>query len=105
MFHRAAHPPQSLEGVLRRVPEEGICLTTLRGAAERGHVGVPADLPPSTWGTGKDYRVSSTATGGRPGTPAWTNSLARRSSPWPATGPQPREATNSCEDTGWENIG
>jgi 1,4-alpha-glucan branching enzyme len=51
--------PEWLHGVLLRLPEEGVYLTTLRGAAEHGHVGAAIDLPASTWGSGKDYRVWS----------------------------------------------
>ncbi|WP_031464780.1 1,4-alpha-glucan branching protein domain-containing protein [Sciscionella sediminilitoris] len=49
--------PAWLEGVLRALPEAGIEVTTLRGAAESGHVGAPVELPASSWGSGKDWRV------------------------------------------------
>jgi 1,4-alpha-glucan branching enzyme len=32
-------------------------VTTLRGATDAGLVGAPVDLPPSSWGSGKDWRV------------------------------------------------
>ncbi|OLT48545.1 1,4-alpha-glucan branching protein [Saccharomonospora sp. CUA-673] len=49
--------PQWLEGVLRALPEAGVHVTTLRGAADAGHVAGPVDLPASSWGSGKDWRV------------------------------------------------
>ncbi|QRP44563.1 glycoside hydrolase family 57 protein [Amycolatopsis sp. FDAARGOS 1241] len=49
--------PAWLEGVLRALPEAGVRVTTLRGALEAGHVGEPIDLPASSWGSGKDWRV------------------------------------------------
>jgi 1,4-alpha-glucan branching enzyme len=49
--------PQWLEAVLRALPEAGVNVTTLRGAIEAGHVGAPVELPPSSWGSGKDWRV------------------------------------------------
>jgi 1,4-alpha-glucan branching enzyme len=49
--------PAWLEGVLRALPEAGVNVTTLRGALEAGHVGAPIDLPASSWGSGKDWRV------------------------------------------------
>jgi 1,4-alpha-glucan branching enzyme len=49
--------PQWLEGVLRALPEAGVRVTTLRGALEAGHLGGPVDLPASSWGSGKDWRV------------------------------------------------
>lgn len=49
--------PAWLEGVLRALPEAGVRVTTLKGAAEAGHVGEPIDLPSSSWGSGKDWRV------------------------------------------------
>lgn len=49
--------PAWLEGVLRALPEAGVRVTTLRGAAEAGHVGPPVELPASSWGSGKDWRV------------------------------------------------
>ncbi|WP_328646445.1 glycoside hydrolase family 57 protein [Amycolatopsis sp. NBC_00348] len=49
--------PAWLEGVLRALPEAGVRVTTLKGALEAGHVGPPIDLPASSWGSGKDWRV------------------------------------------------
>ena len=48
--------PAWLEGVLRALPAAGVRVTTLRGAIEAGHVGTPVELPPSSWGSGKDWR-------------------------------------------------
>ncbi|WP_116046565.1 1,4-alpha-glucan branching protein domain-containing protein [Amycolatopsis palatopharyngis] len=49
--------PAWLEGILRALPEAGVRVTTLRGALEAGHLGGPVDLPASSWGSGKDWRV------------------------------------------------
>ncbi|WP_219413236.1 1,4-alpha-glucan branching protein domain-containing protein [Pseudonocardia nigra] len=49
--------PAWLEAVLRALPTAGVRVTTLRGAVDHGLVGEPADLPPSSWGSGKDWRV------------------------------------------------
>ncbi|MEU3272953.1 1,4-alpha-glucan branching protein domain-containing protein [Saccharomonospora sp. NPDC006951] len=49
--------PAWLEGILRALPEAGVRVTTLRGAVEAGHVAEPVDLPASSWGSGKDWRV------------------------------------------------
>ncbi|MET8845484.1 glycoside hydrolase family 57 protein [Amycolatopsis sp. NPDC004625] len=49
--------PAWLEGVLRALPEAGVRVTTLKGALEAGHVGEPIELPSSSWGSGKDWRV------------------------------------------------
>ncbi|WP_433556479.1 1,4-alpha-glucan branching protein domain-containing protein [Pseudonocardia xinjiangensis] len=49
--------PAWLEAVLRALPEAGVRVTTLRGAADAGLVGEPVELPPSSWGSGKDWRV------------------------------------------------
>jgi 1,4-alpha-glucan branching enzyme len=49
--------PAWLEGVLRALPEAGVRVTTLKGAMEAGHVGEAIDLPSSSWGSGKDWRV------------------------------------------------
>ncbi|MFC4004706.1 1,4-alpha-glucan branching protein domain-containing protein [Prauserella oleivorans] len=49
--------PVWLDGVLRALPEAGVRVTTLRGAIEAGHVGGPVQLPASSWGSGKDWRV------------------------------------------------
>jgi 1,4-alpha-glucan branching enzyme len=49
--------PAWLEAVLRALPSAGVHVTTLRGAAAAGLVGAPVALPPSSWGSGKDWRV------------------------------------------------
>lgn len=49
--------PAWLEGILRALPEAGVRVTTLRGALEAGHLGSPVQLPASSWGSGKDWRV------------------------------------------------
>jgi 1,4-alpha-glucan branching enzyme len=49
--------PAWLEAVLRGLPAAGVRVTTLRGALEAGHVGEPVELPASSWGSGKDWRV------------------------------------------------
>jgi 1,4-alpha-glucan branching enzyme len=49
--------PAWLEGVLRALPEAGVRVSTLRGALEAGHLGAPVELPASSWGSGKDWRV------------------------------------------------
>jgi 1,4-alpha-glucan branching enzyme len=49
--------PAWLEAVLRALPEAGVQVTTLRGAAATGLVGPAVALPPSSWGSGKDWRV------------------------------------------------
>ncbi|WP_238420035.1 glycoside hydrolase family 57 protein [Gordonia sp. 'Campus'] len=49
--------PVWLERVLRRLPEIGVDVGTLSGATRSGLVGDPVDLPASSWGSGKDWRV------------------------------------------------
>ncbi|GLZ43330.1 glycoside hydrolase family 57 protein [Actinokineospora sp. NBRC 105648] len=49
--------PAWLEAVLRALPEVGVNVTTLRGAVEAGYVGGKVELPASSWGSGKDWRV------------------------------------------------
>ncbi|HJQ44757.1 MAG TPA: glycoside hydrolase family 57 protein [Amycolatopsis sp.] len=49
--------PAWLEGILRALPEAGVRVTTLRGALDTGHLGDRVDLPASSWGSGKDWRV------------------------------------------------
>ncbi|GAA4846017.1 glycoside hydrolase family 57 protein [Actinomycetospora corticicola] len=49
--------PAWLEQVLTLLPDAGVHVTTLRGAVEAGHVEEPVVLPPSSWGSGKDWRV------------------------------------------------
>jgi len=50
--------PAWLAAVLRALPEAGVRVTTLRGAlADPELVGEPVELPESSWGSGKDWRV------------------------------------------------
>ncbi|MBN6033760.1 glycoside hydrolase family 57 protein [Amycolatopsis sp. 195334CR] len=49
--------PAWLEAVLRALPEAGVRVTTLQGALNAGHLGAPVELPASSWGSGKDWRV------------------------------------------------
>lgn len=49
--------PVWLERLLRALPEAGIRVGTLREAKENGFVGAPVQLPPSSWGSGKDWQV------------------------------------------------
>ncbi len=49
--------PAWLEAVLRALPEAGVRVTTLQGAVQAGCVGGPVQLPASSWGSGKDWRV------------------------------------------------
>ncbi|MFD1532123.1 1,4-alpha-glucan branching protein domain-containing protein [Pseudonocardia aurantiaca] len=49
--------PAWLEAVLRALPAAGVHVTTLRGAVDAGLVGEPVEVPPSSWGSGKDWRV------------------------------------------------
>jgi 1,4-alpha-glucan branching enzyme len=49
--------PAWLEAVLRKLPAAGVRVTSLRGALDAGHLGGPVDLPASSWGSGKDWRV------------------------------------------------
>ena len=49
--------PVWLERLLRRLPEAGVTVGSLSTARERGFVGAPVDLPASSWGSGKDWRV------------------------------------------------
>ncbi|MGH3798166.1 MAG: 1,4-alpha-glucan branching protein domain-containing protein [Pseudonocardiaceae bacterium] len=48
--------PAWLDGVLRTLPETGVRVTTLRGALA-SVLGPPVELPASSWGSGKDWRV------------------------------------------------
>ena len=43
--------------MLRLLPQAGVRLSTLRGAAEAGLVADRIDLPASSWGAGKDWRI------------------------------------------------
>ncbi|MCG8919516.1 glycoside hydrolase family 57 protein [Actinokineospora sp. PR83] len=49
--------PAWLERVLRLLPERGVEVTSLRGALDAGYLGGRVDLPASSWGSGKDWRV------------------------------------------------
>jgi 1,4-alpha-glucan branching enzyme len=49
--------PAWLAGVLRALPEAGVRVSTLRGALDEGHLGPAVELPASSWGSGKDWRV------------------------------------------------
>ncbi|WP_019969549.1 glycoside hydrolase family 57 protein [Mycobacterium sp. 141] len=49
--------PVWLERVLRALPEAGIRVGTLADAKADGFVGAPVELPPSSWGSGKDWQV------------------------------------------------
>jgi 1,4-alpha-glucan branching enzyme len=49
--------PAWLAGVLRALPAAGVRVTTLGGALAAGHIGPPVELPASSWGSGKDWRV------------------------------------------------
>ncbi len=51
--------PVWLERVLRALPAAGVEVGTLADAAARGFVGAPVELPPSSWGSGKDWQVWS----------------------------------------------
>ncbi|MBO0840845.1 MAG: glycoside hydrolase family 57 protein [Sciscionella sp.] len=49
--------PVWLSAMLRELPAAGVRVTTLRGALAAGHLGAPVELPASSWGSGKDWRV------------------------------------------------
>jgi 1,4-alpha-glucan branching enzyme len=49
--------PQWLAAVLRKLPAAGVRVTTPGAAAAAGYVGAPVELPASSWGSGKDWRV------------------------------------------------
>ncbi len=49
--------PVWLERLLRALPEAGVRVGTLRDAKENGFVGAAVQLPPSSWGSGKDWQV------------------------------------------------
>ena len=51
--------PTWLARVLRALPEAGVSVGTLTDARQRGLVGAPVELPPSSWGSGKDWQVWS----------------------------------------------
>ncbi|RUP03481.1 MAG: glycoside hydrolase family 57 protein [Mycobacterium sp.] len=49
--------PTWLARMLRALPEAGVQVGTLRDAMSAGFVGSPVELPPSSWGSGKDWQV------------------------------------------------
>lgn len=49
--------PEFLDAVLRMLAQSGVRLRTLRGAREAGLVSGSVELPASSWGSGKDWRV------------------------------------------------
>jgi 1,4-alpha-glucan branching enzyme len=49
--------PVWLERVLRELPEAGVRVGTLSDAIAEGFVGDAVELPPSSWGSGKDWQV------------------------------------------------
>jgi 1,4-alpha-glucan branching enzyme len=51
--------PRWLDRVLRALPEAGVRVGTLSDAVEAGFLGAPVDLPPGSWGSGKDWQVWS----------------------------------------------
>ena len=51
--------PVWLEHVLRRLPEAGVRVTTLRGAINAGAVAGAVELQNGSWGSGKDFGVWS----------------------------------------------
>jgi 1,4-alpha-glucan branching enzyme len=51
--------PMWLERLLRALPEAGVHVGTLSDALANGFVGAPVELPPSSWGSGKDWQVWS----------------------------------------------
>jgi 1,4-alpha-glucan branching enzyme len=51
--------PLWLERVLRALPAAGVRVGTLSDAIADGFLGSPVELPPSSWGSGKDWQVWS----------------------------------------------
>lgn len=49
--------PIWLERVLRALPEAGVQIGTLSDATATGYTGNAVELPPSSWGSGKDWQV------------------------------------------------
>jgi 1,4-alpha-glucan branching enzyme len=49
--------PQWLDAVLRALPRAGVRVGSLQTAKDDGYVGEPVDLPQTSWGSGKDWRV------------------------------------------------
>lgn len=55
--HWWAEGPAWLAAVLDALPAAGVRVSTLRGALAAGCTGPAVELPPSSWGSGKDWRV------------------------------------------------
>ena len=51
--------PVWLQRVLRALPAAGVQVGTLSDAVAGGFVGSPVEIPPSSWGSGKDWQVWS----------------------------------------------
>lgn len=49
--------PVWLERVMRALPAAGVRIGTLSDAVADGYVGTSVELPPSSWGSGKDWQV------------------------------------------------
>ncbi len=49
--------PLWLERVLRALPASGVRVGTLSDAVADEYIGSPVELPPSSWGSGKDWQV------------------------------------------------
>ncbi|MCW1959603.1 MAG: glycoside hydrolase family 57 protein [Mycobacterium sp.] len=49
--------PIWLERLLRALPEAGVRVGTLSDAKANGFLGTPVELPPGSWGSGKDWQV------------------------------------------------
>jgi 1,4-alpha-glucan branching enzyme len=49
--------PVWLERVLRALPQAGVRVGTLSDAVADGYTGAATELPPSSWGSGKDWQV------------------------------------------------
>ncbi|WP_219066677.1 1,4-alpha-glucan branching protein domain-containing protein [Candidatus Mycobacterium methanotrophicum] len=49
--------PVWLERLLRALPEAGVRIGTLNDAVAQGFIGESVELPPSSWGSGKDWQV------------------------------------------------
>ncbi len=49
--------PAWLQQVLRALPAAGVRVGTLSDAVAGGYVGAAVELPPSSWGSGKDWQV------------------------------------------------
>ena len=49
--------PEFLDRGIAHAAAAGVRLTTLRGRPGAGLVGAPVELPASSWGAGKDWRI------------------------------------------------